>query len=131
MSAAAPRPVPHHRSGDRGRAASPETGAPAPPLDAPVDRNALLARLLIELDRARAEFSAAGFGAFRAEWESRHAHQGKPVTVLLPDGRSERGEARGVADDGSLLLETTNGLKRFHSGEVSLRPEAEGVTRDT
>jgi len=50
-------------------------------------------------------------------------HQGKPVTVLLPDGRSEQGEARGVAEDGSLLLETPSGLTRFHSGDVSLRPE--------
>ena len=99
-------------------------------LDGPVDRNALLAGLLVELDRALAEFSAAGFGPFRAEWESRHAHQGKPVTVLLPDGRSERGRARGVAEDGSLLLETSGGLKRFHSGEVSLRAETNSVIRD-
>jgi BirA family biotin operon repressor/biotin-[acetyl-CoA-carboxylase] ligase len=97
----------------------------------PVDRNTLLAGLLIELDRALSIFSAEGFEPFRAEWESRHAHQGQPVTVLLPDGRSEQGRARGVAEDGSLLLETPAGMKRFHSGEVSLRPEAEGVTRDT
>jgi len=100
-------------------------------LDGPVDRNALLAGLLAELDRALAVFTAAGFGPFRSEWESRHVHQGKPVTVLLPDGRSEQGEARGVAEDGSLLLETPSGMTRFHSGEVSLRPEREGVTRDT
>jgi BirA family biotin operon repressor/biotin-[acetyl-CoA-carboxylase] ligase len=96
------------------------------PLDAPVDRNSLLAGLLVELDRVLAEFSAAGFGPFRAEWESRHAHQGKTVTLLLPDGRSERGRARGVAEDGSLLLETSTGVKRFHSGEVSLRAETKG-----
>ena len=77
-------------------------------------------RKVLELDRALTEFAAAGFGPFRSEWECLHAHQRKPVTLLLPDGRSERGEARGVAEDGSLLLETPDGIKRFHSGEVSL-----------
>jgi len=32
--AAALRPVPHHHAGDRGRGASPQTGAPAQPLRA-------------------------------------------------------------------------------------------------
>lgn len=90
-------------------------------LDGPVDRNVLLAGLLVELERALAVFAAEGFGPFRSEWESRHAHQGKPVTLLLPDGRSEWGVARGAAEDGALLLETGGGIKRFHSGEVSLR----------
>ena len=92
-------------------------------LDRPVDRNALLAGLLRELDRALAVFAVEGFGPFRAEWETFHVHQGRPVTLLLPDGRSERGEARGVAEDGALVLETAAGTKRFHSGEVSLRLE--------
>src|SRR4030095_3587066 len=49
----------------RGRA-----GTPKPPTDlesmrdGPVDRNALLAGLLAELDRALAVFTAAGFGPF-------------------------------------------------------------------
>ena len=92
-------------------------------LDAPVDRNSLLAGLLVELDRALAVFAVDGFGPFRSEWESLHAHQGKTVTLTLPDGRSERGEARGVAEDGALVLETAAGTRRIHSGEVSLRPQ--------
>jgi len=111
--------------------ASPETGAPAPPLDAPVDRNTLLAGLLVELDRALTVFAVEGFAPFHSEWEHRHAHQGKPVTVLLPDGRSEQGQANGVAEDGSLVLQTPAGIRRFHSGEVSLRSDVERVTRDT
>jgi len=99
-------------------------------LEGPVDRNALLAVLLTELDGALALFAAEGFAPFRPEWESRHAQQDRPVTLLLPDGRSEAGLARGVASDGALVLETPAGLKRFHSGEISLRPEREGVTRD-
>src|SRR5262245_19680327 len=86
-----------------------------------IDRNVLLARLLLELDSALTSFATHGFAPFRAEWERLHAHQGKAVTLLLPDGRSERGTVRGVAEDGALLLEARGGLKRFHSGEFSLR----------
>ena len=86
-----------------------------------VDRNALLAALLVELDRALSVFAADGFAPFRAEWERYHAHQGAIVTLLLPDGRSERGQVRGVAEDGALVLDTRGGRKVFRSGEVSLR----------
>ena len=44
--------------------------------------------------------------------------------MLLPDGRELQGVARGVADDGILLVETAAGLQRFSAGEISLR----GVT---
>ena len=86
-----------------------------------VDRNALLAGLLVELDRALTSFAADGFAPFRSEWEKYHAHQGRTVTMLLPDGRSERGKVRGVAEDGALVLDVRGGPKRFRSGEVSLR----------
>jgi BirA family biotin operon repressor/biotin-[acetyl-CoA-carboxylase] ligase len=90
-------------------------------IDAAIDRNALLAGLLVELDRALSLFAEDGFVRFRSEWQRCHAHQGKTVTLVLPDGRSVRGRARGVAEDGALVLETVSGAKRFHSGEVSLR----------
>ncbi len=35
--------------------------------------------------------------------------------------------ARGVADDGVLLLETAAGIARHHSGEVSLRAVKAGA----
>ena len=89
-----------------------------------VDRNALLVALLSELDRTLTQFGAEGFVPFRSEWEKHHAHQGRTVTMLLPDGRSERGKVQGVAEDGALVLDTRAGLKRFRSGEVSLRTSA-------
>jgi BirA family biotin operon repressor/biotin-[acetyl-CoA-carboxylase] ligase len=87
----------------------PGNRGPCSALDAPVDRNTLLAGLLVELDRALTVFAIEGFAPFHSEWELRHAHQGKPVTVLLPDGRSEQGQANGVAEDGSLVLQTPAG----------------------
>ncbi len=86
-----------------------------------VDRNRLLASLLGELNRVLLDFERAGFPAFRDDWQRRHVHQGCPVRLTLSGGTSESGLARGVRDDGALLLETARGLKPFHSGDVSLR----------
>jgi len=86
-----------------------------------VDRNMLLAGLLRELDAVIAVFADRGFAALRSEWQNLHAHQDRPVQLLLPDGRIMGGIARGVAEDGALLLETAAGMTRHHSGEVSLR----------
>jgi len=86
------------------------------------DRNRLLAGVLIGLDRVLEAFGRAGFASLRDEWQRRHAQQGRRVTLTLPDGTRRSGRARGVAEDGALLLETRSGTQRFHSGEVSLRP---------
>jgi len=86
------------------------------------DRNQLLAGVLIELDRLLEAFAQEGFAPLRDEWQRRHAQQGRRVTLTLPDGTRRSGRARGVAEDGALLLETRSGTQRFHSGDVSLRP---------
>jgi BirA family biotin operon repressor/biotin-[acetyl-CoA-carboxylase] ligase len=87
----------------------------------PLDRNIVLAHLLGELHHALEVFARDGLAPFRAEWQSHHVHQNKTVSLLLPDARREQGVARGIAEDGALLIETGAGLQRCHSGEVSLR----------
>lgn len=87
------------------------------------DRNWLLAGVLDELDRLLEVFGRAGFASLRDEWQRRHAQQGRRVTLTLPDGTRRSGRARGVAEDGALLLETRSGTQRFLSGEISLRPQ--------
>lgn len=93
------------------------------------DRNDLLARVLIELGGVLEAFAREGFAPLRAEWQRVHAHQGKRVTLTLPDGSRQAGRASGVAEDGSFLLETRAGTKRYHSGEISLRPASAGKTK--
>jgi BirA family transcriptional regulator, biotin operon repressor / biotin---[acetyl-CoA-carboxylase] ligase len=93
----------------------------------PVDRNALLGCLLQELAAVLDLFAAQGFAPLQEEWQSLHAHQDRPVCLALPDGQSIGGVARGVADDGALLLETAAGVARHHSGEVSLRAAGTGA----
>jgi BirA family biotin operon repressor/biotin-[acetyl-CoA-carboxylase] ligase len=86
-----------------------------------LDRSQALALLLVELAGVLDLFSRDGFAALRDEWQRRHAYRDRQVTLTLPDARCERGIARGVAEDGALLLETGRGVRRCHSGEVSLR----------
>lgn len=88
---------------------------------AAVDRNLLLAALLRALAAVVSDFARHGLAPLRAEWQSLHAQQDRPVTLLLPGGDVVPGIARGVAEDGALLLETAGGISRHHSGEVSLR----------
>ena len=85
------------------------------------DRNLTLARILSEMHDTLDAFAREGFSPLRREWERRHAYQDKPVTVILPGGVKVTGRARGVGDDGAFLLETAAGLKRHHSGEISVR----------
>jgi BirA family biotin operon repressor/biotin-[acetyl-CoA-carboxylase] ligase len=99
-------------------AADLETACEAAP-----DRNLLLASVLVELDRVLDAFGRDGFAPLREEWQRRHAQQGKRVTLTLGDGARVSGTARGVAEDGALLLETGTGTQHYHSGEISLRPQ--------
>lgn len=89
-----------------------------------LDRNAVLALLLIELSSVLEAFGRGGFAPLRVEWQRRHAHQNRRVSVTLPDGRRETGVARGVDRDGALLVAARTGMRRYHSGELSLRPAA-------
>ena len=92
--------------------------------DGPVDRNRVLATLLRELAQVLEAFSAEGFAPLREEWQRHHAHQDRVIDVELAAGKVTRGIARGVAEDGALLVETGDRLERLHSGEVSVRATA-------
>ncbi|MDP2239569.1 MAG: biotin--[acetyl-CoA-carboxylase] ligase [Burkholderiales bacterium] len=88
-----------------------------------LDRNRVFALLLRQLRDALNTFARAGLAPFRDDWHRYHAHQDQMVTLILPDTRLEHGCARGVAEDGALLIETPAGLRRYHSGEISLRAD--------
>lgn len=85
------------------------------------DRNALLAALLVELATLLPAFEREGFSPMAAEWEARHALQGRDAYLLLPNGERLPGTVRGVATDGALRFDTPSGERRAHAGEVSLR----------
>lgn len=84
------------------------------------DRNTLLAGLLQDLLAGFACFQERGFAPFAARYHALDGLHGQSVAV--EDGaRRITGTACGVDDSGALLLETPEGRRRFHSGEVSVR----------
>lgn len=84
-------------------------------------RNRMIALILHHMVDVLEVFTQQGFAGLREEWKSYHSYQGKPVRLLMPDGIQREGVLRGVEDDGALLLETSDGIKRFTAGEISLR----------
>jgi BirA family biotin operon repressor/biotin-[acetyl-CoA-carboxylase] ligase len=87
----------------------------------PIDRNRLCAALLAELATVLHLYAKEGFAPFAAEWQHRHAYQGKEVRLLLPDGASVTGKVAGVDASGALVLADGPRRARFLSGEISLR----------
>jgi len=86
-----------------------------------IDRNRLLAALIAELAAVLEQYAKDGFAPFAAEWQHRHAYQGKPVTLVLPDGATVAGKVAGVDASGALVLADGPRRARFLSGEISLR----------
>ena len=88
----------------------------------PVSRNALAASLIESVVRGLIEFEREGLRPFVEEWRHADALRGRPVTVQAAD-ETARGLARGIDLTGALMVETPQGLRKFFSGEVSVRPE--------
>ena len=86
-----------------------------------VDRNALAGSLLHGLIETILQFEAGGFAGFKEKWQTLDLSFGKPVSVLTAT-QTLQGIGCGINEEGHFLLETEKGeLKRFSSGEVSLR----------
>ena len=89
-----------------------------------LSRNELAGALLTELAQVLDEFAQGGFAGLRQDWQQHHLWQDQPVELIHADGLRITGIARGVDSLGALLLETSDGVQRFHSGDVSLRSRA-------
>lgn len=84
------------------------------------DRNAIVAALLERVVPALAEFPRSGLTPYLASWDRVDALKDREVRVENA-GEVTRGLARGIDAHGALLLETRDGVRRFVSGEVSVR----------
>jgi BirA family biotin operon repressor/biotin-[acetyl-CoA-carboxylase] ligase len=86
-----------------------------------IDRNRLAALLIHHLREMFVRFASEGLAAFRGEWEAHHCYAQQRVRLLQGDTQME-GDAQGIDDNGALLIRDAGGtLRRFHSGEISLR----------
>jgi BirA family biotin operon repressor/biotin-[acetyl-CoA-carboxylase] ligase len=83
-------------------------------------RNVVAGRILHHLLLAIPQYLQSGLDAFREEWRRWDLMTDQSVVIL--QGEEKRyGVARGIDTRGLLLLENEEGIKRFSSGEVSLR----------
>lgn len=85
-----------------------------------LSRNRLAGRLLHHLLEVIAVFQRHGLAAFEQEWRGVDWLYGKPLRLLQPDGEKD-GIGRGIAADGSLLLEVAGKLQSHSFGEISVR----------
>ena len=99
----------------------PATDLSSAGLTAP-SRNLLAAGLIGACVRGLEEFERQGLRPFIEEWRSADALRGRPVDVKAAEGTTSRGLARGIDVHGALMVETPEGVRRFISGDVTVRP---------
>ncbi|MBB6095646.1 BirA family biotin operon repressor/biotin-[acetyl-CoA-carboxylase] ligase [Povalibacter uvarum] len=85
-------------------------------------RNAVAGALTEEIVAMLRVFALSGFAAFADEWRQLDGLADAPVKVMAGT-QTLLGTARGVDTDGALLVEMEGELRRFVSGEVSVRSE--------
>jgi BirA family transcriptional regulator, biotin operon repressor / biotin---[acetyl-CoA-carboxylase] ligase len=86
----------------------------------PPSRNLAAGAILDELLSMLLQYERFGFAAFRDAWTALDGLNGRAAQVIVGQ-KSIFGIARGVDAEGALLLETSERVQRFVSGEASLR----------
>lgn len=87
-----------------------------------VNRNALSARIVNKLRSALAQFEQDGLTPFVGRWARLDNFIDRPVKLLIGD-REIFGIARGIDQQGGLILEQDGVKKSWVGGEISLRPQ--------
>ena len=83
-------------------------------------RNALAAALVTQIVRGLLVFEKEGLRPFADEWRGADALRGRQIDVHTMEGVA-RGLARGIDLHGALVVETPQGVRRFISGDVTVR----------
>jgi BirA family biotin operon repressor/biotin-[acetyl-CoA-carboxylase] ligase len=83
-------------------------------------RNAVAASLVSACVVGLLEFERQGLRPFIEDWRAADALRGRTVNVSAAGGGA-RGVARGIDLHGALMVETLQGLRRFVSGDVTVR----------
>jgi BirA family biotin operon repressor/biotin-[acetyl-CoA-carboxylase] ligase len=85
-----------------------------------VDRLALLAAILEELEHFYKRLKGGEFAALKIMWDALSLMRGRQITLTTGDARHQ-GVAESVDDDGTLIMCDRNGeTQRFVCGDVSL-----------
>jgi BirA family biotin operon repressor/biotin-[acetyl-CoA-carboxylase] ligase len=85
-------------------------------------RNKVAAGLISAFVQGLLDFEQGGLKPFVQKWMGADALRGRAVTVMATEGAT-KGVARGIDLEGALLVETPQGLRRFITGDVSVRAD--------
>ena len=85
-----------------------------------ISRNLFAAALISELIKILLQIQNDGVGNIINEWRKFDVMKGKQATLFLT-GTSINGRLLGIDDTGALLMSVNDSVKKFNSGEISLR----------
>jgi BirA family transcriptional regulator, biotin operon repressor / biotin---[acetyl-CoA-carboxylase] ligase len=86
-----------------------------------LNRNVLLATVLIQLVRRLQEFEREGFAGLRDQWRALNVHQGQQVQVLSGIA-SYRAKVIDIDKDGALIVEYAGQQRALTAAEISIQP---------
>ncbi|USD41291.1 bifunctional biotin--[acetyl-CoA-carboxylase] ligase/biotin operon repressor BirA [Vibrio sp. SCSIO 43135] len=86
-----------------------------------VDRNQLAVTMITTLKNSLADYELRGMSGFVERWNRLDNFIGRPIKLIMGP-REVSGIARGINEQGAVLLETEQGIETYIGGEISLRP---------
>ena len=85
-----------------------------------IDRNQLIIKLIQALNRSLENYEQHGMQEFVERWNRLDNFLGRRVHLLIGPNKIT-GIERGIDPNGAVLLETSDGIKSYLGGEISLR----------
>ncbi|MFQ3191410.1 MAG: BirA family biotin operon repressor/biotin-[acetyl-CoA-carboxylase] ligase [Paraglaciecola sp.] len=85
-----------------------------------INRNLLAGTLISELTKSLMLFEDYGLEPFISEWQALDVYANQTVKLIIGK-QTITGISRGIDASGAILLETEQGIKSYHGGEVSVR----------
>ncbi|MBU8784858.1 MULTISPECIES: biotin--[acetyl-CoA-carboxylase] ligase [Bacillus] len=86
-----------------------------------IDRAALIQTILLTFEKRYREYITHGFRPIKLLWESYALTLYRELTARTLSG-TFRGKALGIDDEGVLLLETGDGIKKIYSADIEISP---------
>lgn len=85
-----------------------------------IDRNQLAITMINTLHSALSDYEICGMSGFVERWNRLDNFLDRPIKLIMGP-REITGIAKGINEQGAVLLETENGVESFIGGEISLR----------
>jgi BirA family biotin operon repressor/biotin-[acetyl-CoA-carboxylase] ligase len=89
-----------------------------------MDADVLWLAILKELAETIELFEQYSFVKFQEEWNSWDIYKNQSCAIMQNEQIQHEGFERGVDDQGHLLIESDNKVKKIISGDVSLKAKA-------